>query len=386
MANKNKNTSFKWFQVFKAGTQTDSKGVSHTFSNDDLNSVVANFKPKTAPLVIGHPKMDAPAWGWASELKAEDGILYAQAEEVSPEFAQAVADKRYPNRSVKLEKVANGYALAHIGYLGGKPPAVSGLDWQFNQSNTADTLTLEFAAGDITDISLNTSNALTRLMDNLRLFITDRFGADAADKVVPSYAADWLKEDTIIAEHERRKADPDNSEFSKADPNKSATTTLTPTPTEKDSAMTKEERDAMQARLDAAEAKNKQLEYAQRVTAAQTFINTEVNGGSAPRLTNTEGVAEFMASLGDTDASFEFAAADGKNQALNAADWFKGFVKSLPEQTGLTSEFSKDDTKNDTANDTAEQLAAKALEYQQSQSDKGFTISVTAALDHIKKA
>ncbi|AXV65269.1 hypothetical protein D0907_08300 [Pseudoalteromonas lipolytica] len=377
------NTQFDWFEVFKAGTQTDSKGKTQTFSNADLNSVVANFTPKTAPLVIGHPKMDSPAWGWASELKAEDGVLYAKADEVSSEFAQAVEDKRYPNRSVRLEKVENGYKLAHIGYLGGKPPAVEGLAWQFNQDENVDTLTFEFSAGDMDSISLRTSNTLTRLMGNLRNFITDRFGSEAADKVVPEYESEWLKEETIIAEHERSKS---NAEFSKGGAIDTEINSDATPPTHEDNAMDEEEKKALQDQLDAANAKNQQLEYNQRVTAAKTFINDEVNSGNAPRLTNTEGVAEFMASLDDGDTTFEFAAADGENQALKPADWFKGFLKGLPEQTGLTSEFNKDDTDGEDSNDTAETLAAKALEYQQSQSDKGVTISISSALDHIKKA
>lgn len=381
MANKTTpNIQFDWFEVFRAGTQTDSKGVEHTFSDADLNSVVANFKPKSAPLVIGHPKMDDPAWGWASELKAEGGSLFAKAEDVCAEFAQAVQSKRYPNRSVKLEKVANGYQLAHIGYLGGKPPAVEGLAWQFNQSDEADTLTLEFAAGDIDNISLRTSNTLTRLMGNLRNFLTDRFGSEAADKVVPDYESEWLKEETIIAEHERAKVNNgEGAEFSKGDDD------ATP-PTHEDHAMDEKERKALQDQIDAANAKNAQLEFAQRVAAANTFINTEINGGKAPRLTNTEGVAEFMAKLDDGDTTFEFAAADGKSQELKPAAWFEGFLKGLPEQTGLTHEFNKDDKDGEVTDDSAEALAAKALEFQQSQSSKGIEISITAALDHIKKA
>ena len=380
MANKTTpNTQFDWFEVFKAGTQTDSKGVTHSFSDADLNSVVANFKPKTAPLVIGHPKMHDAAWGWASELKAVGGSLFAKAEDVCSEFAQAVESKRYPNRSVRLEKTDNGYKLAHIGYLGGKPPAVEGLAWQFNQADDAETLTLEFAAGDIDNISLRTSNTLTRLMGNLRNFITDRFGSEAADKVVPDYESEWLKEETIIAEHERAKVNSgEGAEFSKGDDD-------APPPHE-DNAMDKEERKALQDQIDAANAKNAQLEYAQRVAAANTFINTEVNGGTAPRLTNTDGVAEFMAKLDDGDTTFEFAAADGNNQALKPAEWFQGFLKGLPEQTGLTHEFSKDDKDGEVTDDSAEALAAKALEFQQSQSSKGIEISITAALDHIKKA
>lgn len=381
MANKKKpNTQFDWFEVFRAGTQTDSKGVKHTFSDADLNSVVSNFKPKSAPLVIGHPKMDDPAWGWASELKAVGGSLFAKAEDVCAEFAQAVESKRYPNRSVKLEKVANGYQLAHIGYLGGKAPAVEGLAWQFNQANDADTLTLEFAAGDIDTISLHTSNALTRLMSNLRSFLTDRFGSEAADKVVPHYEGEWLKEETIIAEHERAKGiEGEGAEFSKGEDD------ATP-PTQEDNAMDEKERKALQDQIDAANAKNAKLEYAQRVAAANTFINNEVNGGKAPRLTNTEGVAEFMAKLDDGDTTFEFAADDGKSQELKPAAWFEGFLKGLPEQTGLTHEFNKNDKDGEVTDDSAETLAAKALEFQQSQSSKGIEISITAALDHVKKA
>ncbi|WP_064435419.1 hypothetical protein [Pseudoalteromonas neustonica] len=378
------NTQFDWFEVFKAGTQTDAKGVEHTFSVADLSSVVTNFKPKSAPLVIGHPKMDDPAWGWASELKAENGSLFAKAEDVCAEFAQAVQSKRYPNRSVKLEKVANGYQLAHIGYLGGKAPAVEGLAWQFSQADDADTLTLEFAAGDIDNISLHTSNALTRLMSNLRSFLTDRFGSEAADKVVPHYEGEWLKEETIIAEHERAKANTgEGAEFSKGDAINNSNATP---PTDEDNAMDEEERKALQDQIDAANAKNAKLEFAQRVAAASTFINTEINGGTAPRLTNTDGMAEFMAKLDDGDTTFEFAAADGKSQALKPAAWFEGFLKGLPEQTGLTQEFSKDDKDGEVTDDSAEALAAKALEFQQSQSSKGIEISITAALDHIKKA
>ncbi|WP_289096657.1 hypothetical protein [uncultured Pseudoalteromonas sp.] len=139
--------------------------------------------------------------GLGNELKAEDGVLYAKADEVSSEFAQAVEDKRYPNRSVKLEKVENGYKLAHIGYLGGKPPAFDGLAWQFNQDENADTLTFEFASGDMDSISQRTSNTLTRLMGNLRNFIIVRFSSEAAEKFVPDSESEWLKEEAISEIH-----------------------------------------------------------------------------------------------------------------------------------------------------------------------------------------
>ena len=132
MADKTNNTSFNWFDIFRAGQHTDSKGVVTEFTEHDLESVVSNFSAKKSPLVIGHPKVDDPAWGWTSALKIVDGVLFAKAEDVCIEFAQAVEDKRYPNRSVRLNKTESGYELGHIGFLGGTAPAIDGLTC-FNQ-------------------------------------------------------------------------------------------------------------------------------------------------------------------------------------------------------------------------------------------------------------
>ncbi|MDC9523752.1 hypothetical protein PSH55_22025, partial [Pseudoalteromonas sp. Angola-31] len=148
----------------------------------------------------------------------------------------------------------------------------------------------------------------------------------------------------------------EGAEFSKGDAINNSNATP---PTHEDHAMDEKERKALQDQIDAANAKNEKLEYAQRVAAATTFINTEVNGGKAPRLTNTDGIAEFMAKLDDGDTTFEFAAADGKSQELKPAAWFEGFLKGLPEQTGLTHEFNKDDKDGEVTDDSAETLAAK---------------------------
>lgn len=371
MPGKKTNTSFNWFQIFKAGNHTDSKGVNADFTEADLQSVVDNFKPQSSPLVIGHPKVDDPAWGWTSELKIEGGVLFAKAEEVATEFAQAVEDKRYPNRSVRLNKVDNGYELGHIGFLGGKPPAVDGLAWQFNADT--DGVEFEFSANDkIDSISLQTSNVVTRLLSNLRTFITDKFDTETANQVIPEWQAEYLKEDTVIAEHERRQeSHANNTDFS----------TQT---NHEDNTVTEEEKKALQDSLDAERAKNKKLQFAANVNKAQHFIDTDINGGKSPRLTNTDGVAEFMAHLaGDSDtesATFEFAATDG-NKAVDSVTWFKSFLQGLPEQGALTKDFSKDNDDGEELD--AQALADKAIEFQQSQKAKGVEISLSSAMQHI---
>ncbi|SFD54982.1 hypothetical protein [Pseudoalteromonas denitrificans] len=382
--NKSTNTQFAWFEIFKSGQHTDSKGSTQNFSDADLNSVVTNFSPKTSPLVIGHPKTDDPAWGWASELKVEDGVLFAKAEDVSAEFAQAVEDKRYPNRSVRLNAVDNGYELGHIGFLGGKPPAVSGLQWQFNADDEKAQV-FEFAAIDkIESVALDTSNVLTGFFKNLRDFFIEKHDIETADKVIPVWSSDWLKEDTIIAEHEKRKESNDSNpnDFNEHNPNDENNSNDV---NKEDSILTKEEQEALEDKLAAEQKKNAKLEYNQRISTARTFIEATINGGKSPRLTNTEGVAEFMADLeGDESKTFEFAASDG-DKTQKPSEWFKSFLQGLPEQTKLTKDFSQGDDE-DNADLTSTELASKASDYQQSQADKGIIISVSTAIAHIQGA
>ncbi|WP_419147530.1 hypothetical protein [Pseudoalteromonas 'SMAR'] len=376
MAQKRPNTKLNWFEIFRAGEHTDSKGNTAEFSKTDLQSVVSNFKKRSSPLVVGHPKMDDPAWGWAEELKIEGDTLYAKAEEVDADFAEAVEKARYPNRSVRLRKTDNGFELGHIGFLGGKPPAIDGMQWLFSEEENGDAVVLEFAANDrIEQVALDGAQGLVRLVTNLKTFITDRFGAEEARKVFADWEAEHLQQQVTLAEHERHQqnmADP-HSEFAAPQQEEPNVSDKTPTEAEK----------ALQAKLDAANKQNAELQFNQRKAAAQTFIDNTLNGGKAPRLTNTEGLAEFMAHLEqDAEQTFEFAAADG-DKTSKPVDWFKGFLQALPEQKGLTKDFSKDG-EEEPGDLSAEQLATKAVEFQQSEAGKGRTISISAAMDHIK--
>ena len=49
-----------------------------------------NKKSHEAPVVIGHPKDNAPAFGWVEELKTDGKLLYAKFKQLVPEFIEAV--------------------------------------------------------------------------------------------------------------------------------------------------------------------------------------------------------------------------------------------------------------------------------------------------------
>lgn len=130
----------KWFEVFTAGTHTDSAGNKREWTEADLDKIVANYNGQTAheaPLVVGHPEHNSPSFGWVESLKREGKRLLAKAKDVMPEFADLVKKRTYPKRSISLYP---DMTLRHIGFLGGMPPAVKGLaDIQFKTGEQAST-------------------------------------------------------------------------------------------------------------------------------------------------------------------------------------------------------------------------------------------------------
>ena len=127
------------FEIFKTGTHTSDKGVTKEYSLDDLNFIASNYKPDEdeAPIVIGHPQDNEPAFGWINSLSvSEDGKLIANApnDKLHPEFINAVKDGRYKKRSISLTPEGK---LRHVGFLGAAKPAVKGLsDIQFSSPSS----------------------------------------------------------------------------------------------------------------------------------------------------------------------------------------------------------------------------------------------------------
>ena len=169
------------FEIFKTGTHTSDKGIQKEYSLDDLNFIAQSYKPDEdeAPIVIGHPIDNSPAYGWVSSLEVtEDGKLVADApdEKLHPEFLSAVQEGRYKKRSISLTPDGK---LRHIGFLGGAAPAIKGLaDIQFSQPSST---VIEFELNDVSlsgvedkqldkeaiDQSVNNSSTLDNITNQL---------------------------------------------------------------------------------------------------------------------------------------------------------------------------------------------------------------------------
>lgn len=115
-----------WIEIFRTGTHTDSAGRTRSFTAAHLDHMVTTLDPgrHEPPLVLGHPKDDAPAYGWVAALKRQGETLLAAFKDVPGPVRAAVEKGRYKKRSISLYPDGR---LRHVGLLGAAVPAVQGL-------------------------------------------------------------------------------------------------------------------------------------------------------------------------------------------------------------------------------------------------------------------
>lgn len=132
-------------------------GQTITFGADELSAAAAGYDPAKwkAPIVVGHPIIDAPAYGWVAGVRDEAGELYADVDQVEAQFAELVREGRFKKVSASWftpshprNPTPGNYYLKHIGFLGAAAPAVSGLkpvEFVDDDSDAAEVLTIEFS-------------------------------------------------------------------------------------------------------------------------------------------------------------------------------------------------------------------------------------------------
>ena len=103
--------------IFRAGTYQAMAGQSITLTPADLAATAAAYDPARheAPLVVGHPVDNGPAWGWVSGLSADGADLSATPRDVAAEFAEAVGELlRNPELRQRLAR--NGRQLVQARF------------------------------------------------------------------------------------------------------------------------------------------------------------------------------------------------------------------------------------------------------------------------------
>ena len=339
----------KTLHIFRPGRQTAMNGLTLEFSESDLAASAAAYDPAKheAPIVIGHPKHDAPAYGWVKSLAAAEDGLQAEPHQVDAAFADLVEAGRYKKISASFylpdapnNPVPGVYYLRHVGFLGAQPPAVKGL--KAAEFADAEDGVVEF--GDWDD---RTNAGLWR---GMRDWLIAKFGLEEADKALPAWNVQTLADSAAQPE---------------APAETSETTAFADPPTHKENPVTPEQAAALEAenaklkqQLAASEAdkaaKAKTKRHDDNVAYAEQLIG---DGKLAPK--HKDAVVAFL-DFSEADTSLEFGEGDAKQPLATA---FKSFLGELPKVV----DFGEHATKGKAAG--ADALAAASAEFAEKSTD-----------------
>lgn len=138
-----------WIDIARVGTFTaGSTGQKVTFTSSDFDRLIHDFdeKIRRIPLVFGHPKDNAPAYGWVESLRRAGHTLQAKFKQVHNDVKSLVRNGNFKNISISISPDLS--FLHHVGLLGATQPAISGLR-EVSFADSADCLTFEFSADEL---------------------------------------------------------------------------------------------------------------------------------------------------------------------------------------------------------------------------------------------
>lgn len=378
----------KAFEIFRPGKFTAMDGQQVEFTEAMLAEVASSYQPDLheAPLVVGHPKSDAPAYGWVRGLTYEKSRLVADPDQLDPAFAEMVEAGRFKKRSASFYPPAHAanptpgkWHLKHVGFLGALPPAVKGLKPVSFAGEEDGLVTFEFGEADrAIGWSLRSIADLAR---RFREYVLVKDGQDEADRLVPSYVVDEI---ASSAARITEQAQPDFSE---------------PNP-EDNLKLTQEQLDAKAAELDAREAslKTKETEVGAREASfseAEKKTRRIAHGVSLDALIAAGKLApalkaealDFLDGL-DAVTVVEFGEGDAKAKKTPSA-WFL----DLLSKSGTIVDFSERAVAEDAKKEGAVSFAApadmtvdaeslkihqRAVAYQASHPNASYTDALTA--------
>jgi hypothetical protein len=379
-----------WIEVFRAGTHTDSKGRSCTFTESDLDQMVSNLALGAAPAVLGHPKHDDPAYGWvrADGAKRDGTSLYVKFDDINPAFEAGVSSGAYRNRSVSVfnDKDA-GWRIRHVGWLGATPPAIEGLT---PLDYSAEVDAYEFDAGDW-DVGYALADT-AELLRGLREQMIAKDGLEAADAALPNWriqsvadAAQRVK-NTARAEQDdgiRPFSQPNNSGGVMSFTQEQLDAATAKAAQEAGAKARKEAEDASAAQFSASQAAlNKLISERQAERISAQITGWKATGIVTPA--QEPGLAEFMGSLESAGGEFAFSASDKTNVKKTPAQFFSDFMASRKPVVKLGQMLGQEGADAAALDpNNAGQIADRAREYMKEQADKGLTVSLPEAVAHV---
>ena len=381
-----------WIDVCRAGTWRDMAGREVAIDEARLDRIVAaHAAADPAPVVVGHPEADAPAFAWIDGLRRSGDRLQARLRDIAPAFREAVETGRYAGRSIAL----NGDTLRHLGFLGGRAPAVPGLAPTQFAAEPDSVVQFADAAMLAGPLERAAFDAIARTLRSLRERIIARDGQDAADATVPQWEIETVaaaaalppaRADEPPAFSSSRATDTDARDDNPDDNGQEGAMPKTEAELAAESDALDQRKSALDERettlatqaADLAAREAKQAAAA-RLAAAEAALKPHVEAG---RVLPAEkaGLAALLASLPDgDDAALSFAAADGNGEVSEAPRAiFDRFLAALP---GRVDYRTRAGGAAPAPADDAAAIAAEARALRASEAEKGNALSAVDAVD-----
>lgn len=196
-------------EVFRPGTFKPMEGEPISYSAADLKAIADAYNAQVAPapVVVGHPSHNAPAYGWADsfEYDAASERLFANLNQIEPAFAELVKAGRFKKVSMQFfgpqqshNPVPGTWYPKHVGFLGAAAPAVSGLRNVEFAGEEGITFEASFGERGFEE----TASIFRRLRD----LLIAKFGIEDADLALPTWQIDWLDDMELDQNRERHSA------------------------------------------------------------------------------------------------------------------------------------------------------------------------------------
>jgi hypothetical protein len=336
-----------WFDIFRTGTHTDTKGRKHTVTVDNLKTIERKFNESNddAPFTVGHPEDNSPAYGWLKRVRRVGEKLQGLAGEVVPEFAEAVRLRMYKKISPSLRP---DLSIRHIAFLGGTPPAVKGNNpVPLSFSEEPDAFDIEFAEGDLNFsdswFALSRLRTIGRMMQSMRDYILGKDGIEVADKVAPQSDIDWLKE-----EPPEEKPEVSTNSFTETEiPPETGKEEInmlegkkTDTPGPEKSGDFSEKVTALETENAALRQDNERMKKEKIRNEVLNFVEGKLKGKVLPK--HRFGIIELLVDLKEGSQEINFSEAEKKP----AYDLVADFLESIPVQVPLKEVAGGADDKN----------------------------------------
>jgi hypothetical protein len=359
--------AMKPFEIFRAGTHTSSEGTQLTFTDADLASIVAGYNTALhhAPIVVGHPKQDKPAYGWVDAISVKDDRLVATPADVDASFSDLVKGKKFRKVSAAFYQpqspnnpTPGSYYLRHVGFLGAAAPAVKGL----KQVEFADdTLVVTFEDTEFVDYQMIWGiDAAARLFRGVRDWLIESKDLETANRVLPEWDIGQLAQTAADLRAEKQAGE---KSFAYVDT--STKEEDMPDPAAAAALATRE------AEITRRETLLRDQEKARRSTADASFVDGIVKAGKLPIGLQATATALF-ADLGEEELTFA-EGTETKKTTPHAA--FRVLLDGLPVPV-VTKELAS----GDGPDFSDPQQVADAITGQiKAAADKGDTISVPEA-------